>query len=266
MCLKFVKPHVGARMTDLPVKAKHLARMAIAHYKKNLNSLKVRGFKNEEWFKKFVQCQEEITKLDPDPYYIEAYKKEEVYYWLNIPKWMYDDSKNIFFAKCLDIGCAYGTLALLAKTFFNCEIFATNIKNQLSPALLEKYHFNYANNNIELDQLPWDGHFDAIIFTEVLEHLNFHPLPTLRKIRSALSENGRLYLSTPEWARMTKFYSNLAEIPYPKSGSQITDEHHYIYTYDELLRLFDSAGFEVVRFAYSPGVVKKHFNFALEKV
>lgn len=42
-----------------------------------------------------------------------------------------------------------------------------------------------------------DGSFDLIVFNEVLEHLNFNPIPLLREFSRILVSNGRVYCATP---------------------------------------------------------------------
>ena len=83
--------------------------------------------------------------------------------------------------------------------------------------------------------------FDIIIFTEVMEHLNFNPKPTLKKIHDLLKMNGRLYLSTPDasdWGRITKYYKSIEEMPNPKNVEKIIDDHIYQYKKEELHPFF----------------------------
>jgi SAM-dependent methyltransferase len=194
--------------------------------------------------------------------------------WQCIPEWISEDAASRratghLFRRCLDIGCAYGTLALFCQRLCQCAVWCTDfIDVYLSPALRNKYGFSYAVNNIELDPFPWPLTFDLIVFTEVLEHFNFHPLPTLLKIRDLLTDDGRLYLSTPdaaEWGRVTKYYARLEDIPFPLAGAPLVDDHVYQYNKEELLGLIHQAGFRVVRQAFAPGTCGRHFNLTLAK-
>ncbi len=229
------------------------------------NSLLTQRYRKSLWLKHIVRCQEEIAALpDAHPYYQTAYMREEVKYWLHIAKWMYEDSKKRQVRRCLDIGCAYGVLSLFAKKIFNCQVHCTDVTHAyLSQTLIQKYSFVFSCNNIELDPFHWHARFDAIIMTEVLEHLNFHPLPTLKAIHTLLAEGGRLYLSTPDasrWGTVTKYYPSLDQIPEPIKGSRFVDSHIWQYNKEELFGVLDSAGFRVDQFAYSPGVLNRHFN------
>jgi len=229
----------------------------------------VRRYANEPWMKEILRCQDEIASCDPSPLYLSTYRDKETYYWLHVPKWIYEDSRGCTFTRCLDIGCAYGTLALFCKRVCRCDIHCVDVfDTYLSMSLAKKHGLDFRLCNIETDPLPWNLGFDVVILTEVLEHLNFNPVPTLAKIGSLLSENGRLYLSTPdaqEAGRVTKYYSSWTEIPHPTRGGRLVDEHIYQYSKDELFEVVNRAGLRVERMEYSPGVGVRHFNTVLVK-
>src|SRR5262249_47929488 len=111
---------------------------------------------------------------------------------------------------------------------------------------------------------PFAGPFDAILFAEVLEHLNFHPVPTLRKLASALTASGRLYLSTPDarfHGRIHTYHRSVAAMPLPRADVAAMDTHVYIYDERELRSVLDDAGLAVTRFDHAPGWAGyRHFN------
>ena len=77
-----------------------------------------------------------------------------------------------------------------------------------------------------------------------------------------------MYLSTPdakEWGKIIKYYKNLDEIPYPKKDSKIIDEHIYQYNKEEIVKIMEETDFSILKFAYSPGVINRHFNLMLKK-
>jgi 2-polyprenyl-3-methyl-5-hydroxy-6-metoxy-1,4-benzoquinol methylase len=241
----------------------------VREYRKVYRDFAVSSHAKSNWMKDIAYCQKEIAELQPHPKYLADYRDQEVYYWLQIPNWIRKESSKNKVKRCLDIGCAYGTLALYCKKLFNCEVYATDyVDTYLSRMLAAKYDFHFEVNNVELDDFPWDKEFDLIIFTEVLEHLNFNPVPTLKKIRQLLSPNGKMYLSTPDasqWGRVLKYYSCLADLPSPQKGAATVDDHVYQYTKEELLEVLNSAGFKVDRLGYSPGYNFRHFNLSLSK-
>lgn len=239
-------------------------------YKEVLNKYFLWKIHKSPWMSVLYDVQEGIEKLSPHPYYVSDYRKAELYCWSHIPQWIYETRSTRKISRVLDIGCAYGTLALFCKKIFpDCKIYCTDFTPRfISKPLIKKYEFLFKVNNIELDPFPWELTFDIIIFTEVLEHLNYHPLTTLKKMHKLLSKKGRLYISTPdasEWGRVTKYYSHLDHIPAPKLGMSVIDDHVYQYTKEELISLIDRSGYRIEKLAYASGVVDRHFNLSLKK-
>lgn len=223
---------------------------------------------------KFQECQDIITSSEgTNLYYQHAYRETELSYWVHIPKWIMDMKKDGHgVRRCLDIGCAYGTLAVYCRNLFDCDVYTTDMMSTyISQKMAKENGITFFEHNIEFDEFPWaeDTKFDIVIFTEILEHLNLYPVPTLRKIRSLLSDNGRLFLSTPDsasWGITTKYYSSLAEIPISKTENQkLVDDHVWQYSRDELLYVLEESGLSVEKMEYSPGVAGKHFNLCLRK-
>jgi len=234
--------------------------------------LGIRVPRPKPWRKVLVRCQDEIAEFS---YYAATYRAEEMYYWLPIPQWIEEDGTRGAQHKTLDIGCAYGTLAVYSKKVLGGQVYCIDripINYFLTERLVQRHGLLFAVSDIELDPFPWDVRFDTVIFTEVLEHLNFHPLPTLKKIRGLLSDGGRVYLSTPDasaWGRVTKYYARLDEIPCPGTvrREKFIDDHVYLYTKDELMGLLEAAGFTVSRLGYAPGVpgtACRHFALTLQ--
>ena len=223
----------------------------------------------QPWMQEIAACQRIITAAQPHPHYLRAYRDQEVLYWLHIPKWIYAARTSRPVRRCLDIGCAYGTLALFCRRLLGCEVYCTDVTERyFTPLLAETHGLVFAENNFELDDLPWNLSFDMVIFTEVLEHLNFHPVPTLVKLRNLLADQGRLYLSTPdayEWGRITKYYAGMDEMPSPHPGLAMVDDHVYHYCKSELLAILEAAGLAVERLDYSPGVAHRHLNLTVVK-
>ena len=230
-----------------------------------------RRFWLEPWWSELQACQEEIMRLDPHPYYVENYRPAEVYYWHPIAGWLYADIDERPPSSCLDIGCAYGTLLLYVRRLAACQAYGIDfIDVYMSRSLRTEYGLHFAVSNIELDPLPWQKTFDIILLTEVLEHFNFNPIPTLQKIRELLSPDGSLYLSTPdalEWGRVTKYFSSYIQMPMPirLPGQVIVDDHIWLYDQTELLEIIGQAGLWVERIDYSSGLSGRHFNLKLRR-
>jgi 2-polyprenyl-3-methyl-5-hydroxy-6-metoxy-1,4-benzoquinol methylase len=123
------------------------------------------------------------------------------------------------------------------------------------------------NCDIERSTLEGIGTYDLLIFTETLEHLNFHPVQTLSKLRQMLSLNGQIILTTPdavEWGRVTTYYPSLDAIPhYTGQVVEWIDGHIWQYTREEVEMVIRAAGLEVVKFAYARGGSGRHLCFLL---
>ena len=225
----------------------------------------------QEWQQLLEECQEEVAALATHPHYAAAYRREELSYWLHVPGWIHRDARGRPPRRCLDVGCAYGTLLVYVRRLTGCETFGTDFTDAYaSPALLAKHGVEFAVSNVELDPLPWPHEFDLILFTEVLEHLNFRAAPTLRKLAGRLAPGGLIYLTTPdaaEWGRTTKYYARYDELPEPREElrGRVVDDHVWQFDEAELMRVLEEAGLSVLRRAYAPGQSRRHFNLTLTR-
>jgi SAM-dependent methyltransferase len=222
-----------------------------------------------DWMRLLEECQREVAAFTTNPRYGAAYRADEFSYWSHIPGWIQEDASSRSLRRCLDVGCAYGTLLLFVRRLTGCEAFGTDFTNVYASAeLFARRRMAFAVCNIELDEVPWPPPFDAIIFTEILEHLNFRATPTLGKLAGLLAPGGLIYLSTPdaaEWGRTTKYYADYEELPEPREElrAQVVDDHVWQFDERELLAVIEGAGLEVVRSAHSPGCPHRHFNLTL---
>lgn len=220
----------------------------------------------QTWYKELRISQDDVKRYCENTQYQTAYSAAELYYWHPVAKWLYQDALLYRGGRILDIGSAYGTLAVYTSRLFEAGVHCVDFTDcYLSDALRKKYEICFAVNNIELDPLPWEGQFDVIIFTEILEHLNFNPVPTMQKLRKALKSGGRLYLSTPdaaEWGRLP-VYSDFRTMPLPRPHLPAVDAHVYQYNLSEVKELAELTGFRVEREAFSIGLGGRHINVVL---
>jgi SAM-dependent methyltransferase len=187
---------------------------------------------------------------------------------LNIPKWIYDDCVNGSIRSFLDIGCAYGTLIHYVKNNFRSNAFAMDITDSMFPSSLStKWGINFKVGDIENGSIPWDIKFDRIILTEVIEHL-LNPLKALRNINAALSDDGKLFLSTPdaeEWGRVNKYYYSIDEIVSNPKKNVRAEGHVYQYDSYEIRYLLEAGEFEIEKTSFSPGACDRHLNIVATK-
>lgn len=213
-----------------------------------------------------------------DGYYKLAYSAAEFSYFAKILDWIQNDyiiKMEPF--KVLDVGCAYGTLMFYIKQNLpSAEVYGVDfIGTYFSKKLGAQNNINFSVANIEIEELPFKEKFDVIILTEVLEHFNYNPVSTLKKLAFALKDNGSLYLSTPDsssgWGVTTKYYQSFDKIPYvdvcviDKKCTNI-DDHVWQYNLRELLYIINEAGFEVEKLEYTFSTpATRHFNLLLKK-
>ncbi|MFC7441691.1 class I SAM-dependent methyltransferase [Laceyella putida] len=192
-------------------------------------------------------AQQIITRfhqLRPHSYYIDKYRDAEADYWFPILHQLDSQLSKGPQQKVLDVGPAYGTLLLYAA-LWGAKGYGMDMYHQYwSKELEQNYSIEWAQKNIEADDIPWKEPFDVILFTEVLEHMNYHPGPVFRKFFDALKPGGVLFLTTP-WARAyaSSVNPDLSQMPHYQPGMQFTDDEHKYYSLDEIMWLAKDAGF-----------------------
>jgi SAM-dependent methyltransferase len=150
----------------------------------------------------------------------------------------------------LDIGG--GQLALVCKKLWNDRACVADLESPLFP-YLEAEGVETVQWNLCKPVQPLVARFDAIFFSEVIEHL---PLPghvVLERLRRALKRNGVVICSTPN------FYS-LRNVVFIALGLRIHDYfrmpedrslgHVIEYSRDHLRWQFEKAGFTDCRIEY----------------
>ncbi len=225
-------------------------------------------------------AQEEVKT--GSTYYIDEYSKNEVYFWSEIAGWMVVDEINRTSTKdepiyqILDLGCGFGTLLAYASTIYGADGICFDIHDYFGAYGVnnfnKKYHLTHVQGDIERGPLPGPKQFSVIIMTEVLEHLNFQPVPTLQKIYNALAPGGSFFLSTPDadlsWDRNYKYYKKLSDLPRLDENSEWIDDHIWHYNVKELKMVLQNAGFKIKKIDHSYNPSKEgfgHFNVWLTK-
>lgn len=211
--------------------------------------------------------QDLISQNNPNGYYL-VYRQYEESYWQHIPGWISEFSSCNTIDNILDIGSAYGTIALYARLNTGANVYALDLTKYISDDLLAKYGIHYTAKNIETEDIIYDHKFDLIIFTEVFEHLNYYCIPTLIKIIEILDDNGVIMFSTPAqefWGRVS-IYNSWKDMPNTDESIEINDAHIYQFNFEELLDIFKTVGLKIDRLGLADGVNgMKHFNMQLSK-
>ncbi len=175
-----------------------------------------------------------------------------------------NDVVPILKKKCqvLEIGSLFGVVSRVLKQA-DFEVTATDIPEFHQS---EKLRELYRRNNIPFDSLDLrDGNlsypsesFDAVIICEVIEHLNFNPLPVLQEINRVLKKNGVLYLAIPNqgWImnRVKLLFGKSIHPPVQqffdqldKSKNHIVSLHWREYTMHETVELLQRTNFTIAK-------------------
>ncbi len=169
------------------------------------------------------------------------------------------DRKN---KKILEIGSFLGTVSVSLKRL-GFDVHALDIPEFHKSAKLRAH---YKRNNIPFDslnlrnsRLPYDSNsFDAVIICEVMEHLNFNPLPVLREINRVLKKGGKIYIGMPNQSYFLNrirlllglsinnpiddFFKQL-----DRKDNMIVGLHWREYTLNETTQLVQRMGFSIIQ-------------------
>lgn len=108
--------------------------------------------------------------------------------------------------RVVELGAFFGTVCI-ALSSLGYQVTAADIPEYIEmPEQVERYsRFGVRTQGVRLQdfRLPFDDEsFDVLIMCEVLEHLNFNPLPLLKEINRVLAPGGIFYLSLPNYANI----------------------------------------------------------------
>jgi 2-polyprenyl-3-methyl-5-hydroxy-6-metoxy-1,4-benzoquinol methylase len=132
--------------------------------------------------------------------------------------------------------------------------------------LYEEYNVHPSSgylHEVWKNALPYpDNHFDAVIFSEVIEHLNFNPIPIFQEMNRILKQDGILYITTPNQVHLMNRLKILmgrsirnsitdSVIQVDKTRQTICGIHWREYTLSELTELLEVTGFKKTRHKYS---------------
>ena len=164
--------------------------------------------------------------------------------------------------RVLEIGAFFGLVALTLKKF-GLDVVAADIPEYMEmPEQVERFgRSGVARASVRLQDyvMPFeDERFDVIIMTEVLEHLNFNPVPLIKEINRIGAKNSLFYLSLPNLA----YYMNRLRFLFGKSmlqsvgsyfsqvtpGSlEIVNGHWREYTKAEIVEMLTRLGYTFER-------------------
>lgn len=167
-------------------------------------------------------------------------------------------------SRVLEVGCNPGQFTeILVRAGF--RVWGLDLRPEDRPALWQRLGVEVRRGNLEMEPLPFaDGCFEAVVFSEVLEHLSRSPLPALEEMHRVLVPGGRLVLSTPNALylreRLRLGLRLLGWMSLEPAGEfrhrmELRGEagytvHQRLYTAGEVRWLLRRAGFEQIRVRY----------------
>jgi len=107
------------------------------------------------------------------------------------------EQQQLLAGEVLDVGSVPGHLVVLLHEL-GVPVQGVDLAPQRVQAFWDKYHVTVTPVDIEREPLPFPADsFRAILFSEVLEHLRWNPLFTLRELHRVLAPGGKLLLAVP---------------------------------------------------------------------
>ncbi len=212
------------------------------------------------------RAQEIVTMMKPNDYY-EIYRRHETCYWSRIPEMIAEYNKIHYVDNVLDVGAAYGTLLMFSHLIApHCRLHAIDNTPYMSGDLMSNYDITHIHATIE--NLQWEPaiKFDYIIFTEILEHLNFNPVDTFKKLNDLLIPTGVIFLSTPNAliAGTLGKYQTWKDMPTYSKEAAVIDAHIHHYTLSEISEICRLAGFKIDKCEASDEPLQ-HLNLQISK-
>jgi 2-polyprenyl-3-methyl-5-hydroxy-6-metoxy-1,4-benzoquinol methylase len=177
-------------------------------------------------------------------------------------------------SRVLEISSFLGVIDIaLAKMGF--DVYTYDIPEFQNNTQLKKLYSEYNVHHsfgyikdIWKTGLPYpDNHFDAVIFSEVIEHLNMNPLPVLQEINRILKPDGILYITTPNQVNLfnriiillggsIRNSISTSKTQIDQSQKTICGIHWREYTLKELVEILEITGFSIKKYSFSNNTKK----------
>lgn len=153
----------------------------------------------------------------------------------------------------LEVGCDCGAnLLAIQNVYRNAKLYGVEINEDA--AKIASNIFNVQIGNIEDENLKFgDIVFDYIIFGDVLEHLH-SPEKVINYCKSMLKKDGRIIACIPNLMHYSVM-KDLINGNFTYSDMGLLDRTHiHFFTYNEIIRLFKDAGYEIENIASVGGI------------
>ena len=157
------------------------------------------------------------------------------------------------YANVLELGCGYGEMSQILKQCKSARVIgiesdanaAHNAENICDYVFIEDLDCSHS-----LDVLQFEK-FDTITLIDVLEHLR-DPIDVLRRLKPLLLDEGRLILSIPNVAHVSRRLELLCgTFNYSQQNHQKNYRSEYFYTSESIQALLREAGYNVHEMDYT---------------
>lgn len=188
---------------------------------------------------KILQDNNLDTSVESNNYF--SFHKDRFNFLIKKLQENYHDGKSF-----LELGSFRGYM-MIAASLIGYKVSGVDLEKYVDEIreLSEKYNFTNLPLDLEKNILPFqDNSFDVIVFSEVLEHLNFHPGRVFSEIARVLKKNGHVIVTTPNLSRL----NNIVKLIFNNSINAELDQpfhegtHYREYTSQEIVYLMKEAG------------------------
>lgn len=147
--------------------------------------------------------------------------------------------------RVLDVGCGAGALGAALKAQTGAEVVGIELFEAAAAIAEDRLDAVVRADLQTLAELPYPpGHFDAMTFGDVLEHLH-DPHRLLRALRPYLADDGVIVCSIPNVKHWSVVFDLLVHDRWRYDDKGLLDRTHvHFFTLDEIGRMLDETGFE----------------------
>jgi len=165
-------------------------------------------------------------------------------------------------ARVLEIGCGAGETGAAAIAENRCEHYVGVELAPQAASVARTRLTEIIEGDVEHLEFPWpDGHFDAVLMSEVLEHL-VDPWSVVTRLSAKLKPGALVVASSPNVAQMAIVRGLLAN-RWELTETGVMDRTHLRwFTQDSYRKMFEDAGVQVqsVSPMAKPGNISRLFN------
>ena len=151
-----------------------------------------------------------------------------------------DDARRV-----LDVGCGAGTMGSVLKQLTGAWVAGIEVFEEAAVVAEERLDAVHRINLQGSIELPYpDGHFDAMTFGDVLEHMQ-DPHGVLRRLRRWLADDGTIVISVPNLKHWSIIGQLLVHDRFTYADKGLLDRTHvHFFTLEELGAMLESCGFQ----------------------